>query len=168
MATIRLPIINAHSLPDTSGGVYFGASSAADTNDVYVHSHLVFSSQSAKQGVSGKFTVPKNFVDTAKVVVVWRTSATSGDVVWDFDYTAVGGDNAESMDPAAHQESVTVTDTAGGAALRRMECSVALTDANLAVDDEVLFVFSRDAVDAADTLAATAYVEAIFFEYQNT
>lgn len=165
MATHRLPIINAHTMPDSSGTVFFDVSSNVDTNDRYNHLLLAFTSQGARQGVAGKFVVPKNYVGTASIIVVWRTSATSGDVVWDFDYTAVGGDNSESMDPSSDQETVTVTDTAGGAAQRRMECSMSLTAANLAADDEVLFNFYRDGVNASDTLAASAWVESILFQY---
>lgn len=165
MATHRIPIINSHTLPDTSGTVYFDPSSNTDANDRYVHFNVAFSSQAARQGFGGKFVVPKNYVGTAKVIVVWRTTATSGAVVWDFDYSPIGGDSAESMDPSADVESVTVTDSASGTARQRQEASMTLTGANLAVDDEVLFNFYRDGVDAADTLAATAWAESVLFEY---
>lgn len=165
MATVRIPIINSHTMPDSSGTVYFEPSATRDANDRYNHFLLTFSSQGARQGLAGKFVVPKDYAAGAKIVVVWNTTATSGDVVWDCDYTAVGGDSAETMDPAADQESITATDTASGTARQRQEVSLSATVTNFVADDEVLFNFYRDGVNVADTLAATAYVESLLFEY---
>lgn len=166
MATYRLPILAWSCLPDSNGSTYFEpASLNFGTNDLYPHMLIAFADQAAKEGLSGSFVVPQNYVGTANIVPVWSTTATSGDVVWDFEYTAVGGDAAESLDPAANQEAVTGTDTAGGTARRRQELSIALTAGNLAAGDTVLFSFFRDGVNAADTLAATAYLFELFFEY---
>lgn len=164
MATLRIPIINAYTLPKANC-IVEPASKNFGANDRYEHEVLAFVSQSARQGFAGKFTVPKNYVGTAKIAVVWSTTATSGDVVWDCDYRAVGGDSAESLDPTTDQEAVTGTDTASGTARQRQEILITLTSGNFAVDDEVLFNFFRDAADGADTLAATAYLFSLFFEY---
>jgi hypothetical protein len=146
MTTFRLPIINGYTKPDNNGNTYFEpAAINFGSNDRYDHMLLAFTSQSAKQGIAGKFTVPKNYVGTAKIIIVWATTATSGDVAWNVAYTSVGGDGAESLDPSADQEAPSnVTDTASGTARRRMETSITLTSANLAADDEVLFNFTRD------------------------
>jgi hypothetical protein len=167
VATHRLPIINAWTKPDNNGDTYFEPMAINfGSNDRYDHMLLAFTSQSAKRGIAGKFTVPKNYVGSAKIIIAWSTTATSGDVDWEINYTAVGGDSAESLDPAADQEApADVTDTASGTARRRQECEISLTSGNLAADDEVLFNFYRDAAAAGDTLAATAYLFGLFFQY---
>jgi hypothetical protein len=135
------------------------------TNDVWSHLVLIYNDTATKLNCFGRFTVPKNYVGTAKIIVVWTATATTGNVVWDFDYRAVGGNDAESLDQTGFQESVTVTDAAPGAAHRRLEASATLTAANLAVDDEVEFQISRDGADASDTMAAAAMLFEVLFEY---
>lgn len=88
-------------------------------------------------------------------------------MVWDFDYRAVGGNDTESLDQSGTQESVSVTDTAPGAANRRMEVSVNLTSSNLAAGDTVEFLFVRDGTDAADTMAGSAMLFGLEFIYDN-
>ena len=165
MATFRLPILNFAAQPGSSGNVWFEPASVGfGSNDRYPHTVAVFKDTSTKDSLAGKFVVPKNYVGTPKIIVAWSTAATSGDAIFDFDYTAVGGDAAESLDPSADQQSVTVTDAASGTARQRQECEMALTAANLAVDDEVLFNFSRDGA-SSDTIAASVYVFSLFFQY---
>jgi hypothetical protein len=109
--------------------------------------------------------VPQNYVDTANIIVVWTSTATSGDVEWDFDYRCVGGNDTESMDQAGTQESVNQNDTAPSAAHERMEATLALTDGNLAAGDTCQFELFRDGTDAGDTMAAAAIVHQVIFEY---
>lgn len=116
-------------------------------------------------GLNGGFTIPKDYVGSATLVIVWTSTITTGDVVWDFEYRAVGGDDSESLDQAGTQESVSVTDTAPSAANERMEATIALTSANFAVDDEVEFYFARDGTDAADTMAGAAMLFSLIFQY---
>lgn len=166
MSTFRLPILAWSTLPDSNASTYFEPSNLNfGTNGLYPHLLLSFNDQANREGISGSFVVPQNYVGSAKIVPVWATTATSGVVVWDFDYTAVGGDSAESLDPAANQEAVTGSDTASGTSRRRQELSISLTSANLAAGDTVLFNFYRDGADAADTLAASAFLFELFFEY---
>lgn len=166
MATHRISIINAYTKPDNNGNTIFEPAAVNfGSNDRYSHMVLAFKSQSARQGIGGAFTVPKNYVGTPVIVVEWATPATSGDVVWDMDLSPIGGDGAESLDPSADTQSATVTDTAPGTARRRAETSMSFTGSNFAADDKVLFNFYRDAADAADTLADTAYAFGVFFQY---
>jgi len=167
MATHRISIITAFTKPDNNGNTIFEpAAINFGSNDRYNHMLLAFKSQTAKEGIAGKFTVPKNYVGSANLIVVWSTTAVAGDVDWEFNYTAVGGDAAESLDPAADQEApADAVDTASGTARQRQSVTIALTSGNLAADDEVLFNFFRDAAAAGDTLAATAYLFALLFEY---
>jgi len=136
------------------------------TNDVWDRLVLIFADTSTRIGLAGGFTIPKNYVGAPKIIVVWTTTAVSGDVVWDMDYRAVGGDDTESLDQTGNQESVTVTDTAPSAAHERMEASMTLTAGNLATDDEFEFEFFRDGA-AADTIAASVIVFNLLFEYSD-
>lgn len=166
MATFRLPILNTFVKPDTNGNTYWEPESVnfSPTNKRYDHMVVAFTSQSAKQGISGKFTVPKNYVGTAKIIIEWATTATTGDCGWAVAYTAVA--SGETLDPSTDQEApATVTQTTSATARLRNETSITLTSANLAVDDEVLFNFYRDGAAAGDTLAATAWLFNLIFEY---
>lgn len=167
MATRRVSILPL-LLPDTSGAIFWQPSSVLDTNDRFPHEVLVATDSGTKLAASGQFPIPKDYSSATadpKIIIVWRTSATAGDVRWTVALTPVGGDNAESMDPSTDTETGGVTDTAGGAAMRRMECSITLTKANYAADDSCLVTIARDGTAAADTLAASAILEDVLFEY---
>ena len=165
MATHRINVLGWPTIPDTSGNVFFEQYDVKATNDVWDRLVLIFNDTATRLGLHGGFTVPKNYVGTAKIIIVWTSTAISGDVEFDFDYRAVGGDDTESLDQAGTQETVNLNDTAPSAAHERMEVALALTSANLAADDEVEFTLFRDGTDAGDTLAAAAIVFAVLFEY---
>jgi putative transposon-encoded protein len=152
-------------MPDSSGNVFFEPQSIKATNDAWPQLVAVFNDTATRIGLGGRFTVPKNYVGTAKVAIVWSTTATSGDVEWDLDYRAVGGDDTESLDQSGTQESVNLNDTAPSAAHERMECLISLTSANFAVDDEVEFALYRDGTDSGDTIAAAVMLYQLLFEY---
>ena len=166
MATHRIPILGWGTVPDTSGNVFFEPYNIKATNDVWDRLVLIFNDTATRLGCAGGFTVPKNYVGSPRIIVVWTSTAITGDAVFDFDYRAVGGNDVESLDQVGTQESVTVTDAAPGAAHRRLEAAMALTAVNLAVDDEVEFEVFRDGT-AADTIAAAVIVFAVLFEYQD-
>lgn len=167
MATHRVPILGWGTVPDTSGNVFFEPYNIKATNDVWDRLVAIFNDTATRIGLAGGFTVPKNYVGAPKIIVVWTSTAITGDVEWDFDYRAVGGNDTESLDQTLTQESVNLNDTAPGAAHRRLEVLLALTAANLAVDDEVEFELFRDGTDAGDTMAAAAIVFAVLFEYSD-
>lgn len=165
MATKRIPILNHAWVPDSSGDVFFEPYSIKATNDVWERLVLIFNDGSTRNGCRGGFTVPKDYVGGAKIIVVWTSTATSGDVEFDFDYRAVGGNDTESLDQAGVQESVNNNDAAPSAAHERMEVELALTASNLAPDDEVECELFRDLTDAGDTMAAAAIIFNVLFEY---
>jgi uncharacterized protein (DUF1684 family) len=165
MATHRIPILGWPTVPDTSGNVWFEPFTIAATNDVWGRMVVRFKDTATRVGLHGGFTVPKNYVGSAKLAIVWTSTATSGDVEWDFDYRTVAGDDSESLDQTGNQESVNLNETAGSAALRRLECLITLTASNFAADDEVEFTLFRDGTDGGDTMAADALVFAVLFEY---
>lgn len=169
MATHRIPILGWASRPDDTGECFFEPYDVLATNDVWDRLIGRFGSSNAAQptvrhGIAGGFTVPKNYVGTPVLVIVWTSTLTSGNVVWDFEYRTVGGNDTTSLDQSGTEESVTVTDAAPGAAHRRLEATISLT-ANFAVDEEVEFYFARDGADGADTLAGSALLFQLLFEY---
>jgi hypothetical protein len=165
MATHRLPVFSFAARPDDSGRVYLEPLDVSGSNDQWDHFVWVLEDSGTKIGIHGSVEVPQNYVGTAVLVVVWTTPATSGDVVFDFDYRAVGGNDTESLDQAGTQEAVTVTDTAPSAAFERMEAEIALTSANLAAGDTLQFLLSRDGAQAADTLAADCLIVGAYLKY---
>ncbi len=167
MATNRLPILGFATKPDVSGDVFFEPASVKGTNDFFDGLVTVFNDSGADDELFGRFQVPQNYVGTAKLVIVWSTTAIVGDVEWGIAYRAVGGNDTESLDQATAQESLLSgnNDTAPGATDRRMEYAITLTAANFAAGDTVQFILSREGLDAGDTLAAAVRVFELFFEY---
>ena len=167
MATIRRSILGFATVPDDSGDVFFEPYSVKATNDVWKRLVAIFNDTATRIGLRGAFNVPRDYVGAPKIIVVWTATATTGDIELDFDYRAVGGNDVESLDQAGTQESVNVNDTAPSAIHERMEASLALTAANLAADDTLLFELFRDGTDAGDTMAAAAIVHDVLFEYSD-
>jgi hypothetical protein len=173
MATKHIDILRSGAGPDSSGNCWQEPYRRLATNDVWGDLYLwmfggTISNNTApttRIGLTGQFVVPADFVGTAVLEIRWTTTLTSGDVVWDCDYRAVGGNDAESLDQASNQESVTVTDTAPGAANRLLVTTISLTSANFAAGDTVEFTIFRDGTDSADTLAGTAILVGARFQY---
>lgn len=142
------------------------------TNDVWGLMIWRFGASNAAQpttriGLRGQFTVPQNYVGTASFKPIWTATLTSGNVAWDLDYRTVGGDDTTSLDQAGTEESITVTDTAPGAAHRRLTPSLSPTSANFAAGETIEFEFFRDGADAADTLAGSAILVDLLFQYND-
>jgi hypothetical protein len=167
MPTYRLPILGHATVPDSTGSVWFEPYSIKATNDVWKHLVAVFDDTATRIGLYGLFGVPQNYSSAANLIVVWTSTAIAGDVEWDFDYRAVGGNDTESLDQAGTQQSVNSNDTAPSAAHERMEISISLTDGNFAAGDTVTFFLARDGTDGGDTMAAAALLFELFFEYQD-
>lgn len=165
MATHEVGIFNWRTNPDNTGNALFEPYTVKATNDTWKHMVAVFNDTATRIGFYGAFDVPQNYVGTAKLVIRWTTTATSGDVEWDMDYRAIGGDDTESLDQATAQESVNLNDTAPSAANERQVCTIDLTSANFAAGDTVEFGLFRDGTDAGDTIAAAVQIHAVVFQY---
>jgi len=166
MATHRIPILSFGAVPDTSGDVFFEPYNIKATNDIWDRLVLIFNDTSNRDGCHGGFVVPKNYVDSANLIIVWTSTATSNDVEWDFNYRAVGG--VESLDQTGEDEAVNTNTTAPSSINLRVETSIALTDSNFAADDEVEFTLFRDGTDGGDLMAAAAIVFSVMFEYSDS
>lgn len=165
MATHRISILGASTVPDTGGDVFFEPYTIKATNDVWGYLVVVFNDTSARDGLQGSFDVPQNYIGSANIIVHWTSTATTGDVEWDFDYRAVGGNDTESLDQSGTQESVNQNDTAPSAVNERMTATLSLTDGNFAVGDTVQFELFRDGTDGGDGISAAVTVHAVLFEY---
>lgn len=170
MRTYRLPILGWSARPDDTGDCFPEPYDTLATNDVWKRMIYRFGANNAaaptlKAGVYGGFTVPKIYIGSANLIIVWTSTLTSGDVVWSFEYRTVGGDDTTSLDQSGTEGAQTVTDTAPGAANRRLAATIDLTDANFAADEEVEFFLSRDGTAGGDTLAGSALLFSAFFEY---
>lgn len=165
-----MPVLGWATRPDDTGDCFPEPYDVLATNDVWDRLVFRFGASNAAQptvraGVHGGFTVPKNYVGSAVLIIVWTATLTSGNVVFDFEYRTVGGNDTTSLDQSGTEESVTVTDAAPGAAHRRLEATVNLTSANLAADEEVEFFLARDGADAADTMAGSAILFNALLQY---
>jgi len=165
MALHRIPILTASTVPDASGNVFQEPYNVKATNDQWRHLNFVFNDTATRDLLYGLFTVPKNYVSTPKIIVVWTSTATSGNVVWNYDYRSVGGDDTTSFDQSGTEEALTVTDAAPTAANRRLETSMSITAANLSADETIEFLFGRDGTSGSDTMAAAAMLFNLLFEY---
>jgi hypothetical protein len=164
MATRILPILGGVR-PGTSGSVFWEPYSVKATNDVWQHDVLIFNDTAARDLCYGQFTVPQDYVGTPVFRVIWSSTATSGNAIWDLDYRTVGGDDTTSLDQAGVEEALTVTDAAPGATNRRMTPTMAAA-ANFAAGETVEFLFGRDGA-SADTIAAALIVFDLIFEYSD-
>jgi hypothetical protein len=167
MATHRMSILGGGANPSggTAGAVFPEPASIKQTNDLGNPLIWIFNDPVLRNGLHTKFSVPLNYVGTPKFVVVWTSTATSGNVIWEVDYRAISGNDTESLDPAANTEALTVTDAAPGAANRRLEALLTATAGNFAAGDTVSATLFRDGSDAADTMAAAAQLWDLLFEY---
>ena len=152
--------------PDTSGSVYWQPASILDTNDLYpTNQVLIFADTATLLKSSGAFTVPKNYVGTAKIILRYKTTVTTGNVLWTLDYRAIAA--GESADPTTHQESLAGTATAVPGTINLLgDIEFTLTSANLAVDDTVLCLISRNGA-GADTAAASLQLVEAYFQYSD-
>ena len=166
----RVNMINAQTVPDSSGDVFFEPYSIKATNDLFKQLVLIFNNSGSIDEVSGVINVPQDYAGTlAKIVVDWTSTATSGDVEFEAAYRAVGGNDTGSLDQATYQEDLTtgLNDTAPSAAHERMEFKITLTHGNISAGDTLPFVFRRDSSDAGDTLGAAVIIHGLHFEYEN-
>lgn len=150
--------------PGSSVGPFFENSEVLDSNDLYAHPVLAFPETGTKIAAFCTFEVPADYVGTPVFKVFFRTSATSGNLVTDIDYTSAA--DGETGDPAAHQRSVTVTTAVPGTARLLKLVSHSGTGTDFAAGDLCFVSLARDMADAADTIAATTvYVEKLIFSY---
>lgn len=100
------------------------------------------------------YKLPSTWSGAIDANIKWMTSATSGDVVWQFSTICVA--DAETDDPAFNTAS-TVTDTAKGTTNQTNDATITgVTATGCAAGELIHLKIHRDSAHASDTLAATA------------
>lgn len=146
-------------------GAYMQELGVDGTNDLFRGTMWVASSTTAKIGHHGSFAVPTNCNDSIySIMVPFTVAVGSGNVVIDLDYASIGGDDTESFDVSAWEESLTVTDAAPSASLRRLTQMFNLNSTNIAPGDTFEFALSRDGADGSDTAAGGLLFKDVKFE----
>lgn len=163
MATHRISLTSSLT-PDTSGSVYWSPSSILDTNDFFpTQQVLIFADTATHDKAHGRFTVPKNYVGTASLIIRYKTTVTSGNTLWTAAYVSIAA--GETGDPSAAQETLNGSATAvQGTTNLLKDITISLTSANFTVDDTVLFYIGRNGA-GADTAASNLQLYDVFFEY---
>lgn len=166
MATHQVSILGGQLKPDTTGDCFFEPFSIKATNDNFDHLVLIFNDTSTDVGVYGVFVVPQNYSTSPAIIPVWSATATTGNVRWQFNYRAIGGDDTESLDQTTFQETIEANDAAPSAIHERLTPSLSLTAGNLAAGDLVEFYLVREGSDTTnDTMSAAAMLHDLIFQY---
>jgi hypothetical protein len=120
-----------------------------------------FADGASALSVQDHFPLPSDFTGAVDFGIRWRTSAISGDVVWQIATACVA--DGETGDPSFNTAS-TVVDTAKGVANQFNDASITgITMTGCSAGKEFFFKFFRDPLHASDTLAATAELISLTF-----
>lgn len=168
--TVRASMLSSLTFPDTTGEAYYESIDLLGTNDSFGYGSWRFGTStsaalSIKAGIGDRFSIPSDFKsEGAQIVALFNTTSTSGVVVWDFDYRCVAV--GESLDQSGYQESVSVSSTVPGTIYLMGETVLPITSSNCTAGDIMQFKFSRDGVDASDTLLGPPLLHDLLFEYK--
>lgn len=98
--------------------------------------------------------LPSDWSGTIDAKMVWRTSATTGNVVWQIATACVA--DAETTDPSLNTAN-TVTDAAKGTTLQLNDASITgITTTGCAAGELLYLKLFRNPAHASDTIGATA------------
>jgi hypothetical protein len=127
------------------------AACVSGTNTIYGVGQFA---DTATQSVQGNFSLPPDWTGNIDLDLRWRSSATSGSVVWQLQ-TACAAEG-ETGDPAWNPAQI-VTDTAKAGSFQFNDAALpALTITGCAAGEQLFFKFFRDPAHASDTLGAAA------------
>jgi len=137
----------------TGTNTQFGVAQFADTSNLSIQDHFYLPAVDSDN--KGAWT---GVIDLRGK---WRTSATTGSVVWQVATICVA--DGETSDPSFNTAS-TVTEAAKGTTLWQNDFEIlAITTTGCAVGEEMYFKFFRDATHGSDNLAATADLISLTF-----
>lgn len=123
----------------TGSNTQYGVAQFANSGSLSVQDHIY---------------LPPDWTGSIDAKIKWRTSATSGSVVWQLALICIA--DAETGDPAFNTAS-TVTDAAKGTTLQWNDAEIAgVTATGCAAGEQAMLKFLRDSAHASDDLAATA------------
>ncbi|HDY68161.1 hypothetical protein LCGC14_2322080 [marine sediment metagenome] len=169
MATIRIPIMGAMTVPDSTGECFMQPiGTGITTIGTFPGGNLVmtFVDPSADTGFYGSFLVPKNYLDTANIIVVGVLDGTVGATSLDFEYSYISKADNEAIDAAFTENATANTgNTSGWTNEDMLELSISVTDGNFAIDDTVMYYLKRD--QGTDDFVGDFHVTGLYFEYND-
>lgn len=168
MATHRIPIMGAMTVPDSTGECYMSVISVEMSLATGLMKNLVMTLKdpSADTGFYGVFEVPQNYAGTPVIAVVGVLDGTVGATSVDFEFSYVTRADNETVE-AGWEESVTFNsgNTNGWTDEDLMTLSNACT-ANFSAGDTVFFYFKRDF--GTDDFAGDFHVVGLYFQFSDT
>jgi hypothetical protein len=116
------------------------------------------------QNLQTNFRLPADWSGSLDLVLLWRTAATSGNVVWQI-FTVCRADD-ETIDPSFNAAQ-TITDAAGANASRFNTASLSsVTTTGCAANETLFLKIFRDGGHASDTIANSAQLVSFRLTYR--
>lgn len=139
------------------------AACVTGTNSVFGVAQFV---DTSTMSVQDHFQLPSDWVGAIDANIVWRSTQTAGNAVWQIQTACVA--DAEVADPSWNTAS-TVTDATKGTTNQFNTASLtAITTTGCSAGEEFFFKFYRDPSNASDTLAATSDLISVLFTIRRT
>lgn len=151
-ASVNLGAFSAPVIPEPSPLTF--------SNDLANHLIARFPDAAGDVGIGGSLTIPDITITTVQVVCNLTFNATTGTFEFVFRYRAIGGDDAETMDPATWQQTVASgAENAPTTAFNKLRIVLSLTAGNFAANDVVQYQFFRDNDGGNDNVSADGLVD---------
>lgn len=166
MATHEINLLNAHVSP-FDGNSWFAPYKTLNSGSTQDPMVLVMD-QGAVSYVQGAILIPKNYVGTPFLVVVWTSETTTNTVDFKFRHRTIDGSDSELLDIATspdEREDVGINNGGPSAASEKMVYTDALTSTDLTAGELMYFEFERDG--ATDDKAAEISVWGLYFRYND-
>lgn len=110
------------------------------------------------------FRLPSDWAGVIDLSIFWRTTATTGNVVWQLQTSCTA--DGESVDPAVNTVQTTTDATQGVASRFNTATLSTVTTTGCAAGEMLHLRFFRDPTHASDTIAADADFIGIEFKYR--
>lgn len=165
MATHRLPIMGAMTIPDATGECYMAPLSVEMALGIGLMKNLgmVLKDPSADTGFYGVFEVPQNYVGTPVIAVAGVLDGTVGATSVDFEFSYLTRVDNETIE-AAWEESVQFdTGNTNGWTTEDLLTDSASLGANFTAGDTVFYYFKRD--QGTDDFNGDFHVVGLYFQY---
>jgi hypothetical protein len=168
--TLTVPFIISFAAAKVQAGVASAAfstpSSGAPTATAVVGTNTIYGTlsfaDSGTQSIQDRFRLPGDWTGTIDVNITWRSSATTGNVVWQIQTAGVA--DGATGDPSFNTAN-TVTDATKGTTNQFNTCTISsLTTTGVAAGGDFFFKFLRDPAHASDTLGAAAELISLAFK----
>lgn len=160
MAKHRWPILGFATAADQT--IYQLPNSALFTSSPFMNRPYVFPDNGLRIGLYFSFPVPKSYVGGGAFAVIWSATATIGNVRWNLDYRV-----ATNFNTTGFQETLATTVAAPAASGDPIDTVISATAGNFVVDRVVQGILLRHGAAVLDTMAASAIVQEVMFEWDD-